>query len=174
MGLNPGTIYWMEFTFFTLICCKNSIDVCLKRPKINEKEAGFGPNFFKKRPPWLALGWPATRRRRKKPPNGCGSRSRWRRKRSFAYVVHLPHGENWILFLSLATELTNWDFNELKSMELFSRRRWRLVCTQHGKLLCLRIYKIIETVYEANNKILLTSPRTKYGANRVHYSQHRH
>ena len=28
--------------FFTLICCKNFI-VCLKRSKINEKEAGFGP-----------------------------------------------------------------------------------------------------------------------------------
>ena len=32
--------------FFTLICCKNCI-VCLKRPKINGKEAGVGP-FFKK------------------------------------------------------------------------------------------------------------------------------
>ena len=32
--------------FFTLICCKNCI-VCLKRQKINEKEAGVGP--FKKR-----------------------------------------------------------------------------------------------------------------------------
>ena len=32
--------------FFTLICCKNCI-VCLKRPKINEKEARVGP-FFKK------------------------------------------------------------------------------------------------------------------------------
>ena len=31
--------------FFTLICCKSYI-VCLKRPKINEKEAGVGP--FKK------------------------------------------------------------------------------------------------------------------------------
>ena len=30
---------------FTLICCKNCI-VCLKRPKINENEAGVGP--FKK------------------------------------------------------------------------------------------------------------------------------
>ena len=37
-------IYWMHF--FTLICCKNSI-VCLKRPKINEKEAEVGP-FLKK------------------------------------------------------------------------------------------------------------------------------
>ena len=25
--------------FFTLICCKNCIDACLKRPKINIKEA---------------------------------------------------------------------------------------------------------------------------------------
>ena len=33
--------------FFTLICCKNYI-VCLKIPKINEKEAGVGP-FLKKR-----------------------------------------------------------------------------------------------------------------------------
>ena len=33
--------------FFTLICCKNCI-VCLKRPKINKKEAGVGPNFKKK------------------------------------------------------------------------------------------------------------------------------
>ena len=32
--------------FFTYICCKNC-NVCLKRPKINEKEAGVGP-FFKK------------------------------------------------------------------------------------------------------------------------------
>ena len=36
------------WTFFTFICCKNCDDVCLKRPKINEKEAGVGP-FFKKR-----------------------------------------------------------------------------------------------------------------------------
>ena len=28
--------------FFTYICCKNC-NVCLKRPKINEKEAGVGP-----------------------------------------------------------------------------------------------------------------------------------
>ena len=31
--------------FCTLICCKNCI-VCLKRPKINEKEGGVGPFFF--------------------------------------------------------------------------------------------------------------------------------
>ena len=40
VGSNPGTVYWMIMTFFALICCKNGI-VCLKRPKINEKEAGF-------------------------------------------------------------------------------------------------------------------------------------
>ena len=40
---------WVRFsalytgwTFFTFICCKNC-KVCLKRPKINEKEAGVGP-----------------------------------------------------------------------------------------------------------------------------------
>ena len=33
--------------FFTYICCKNC-NVCLKRPKINEKEAGVGPFFLKK------------------------------------------------------------------------------------------------------------------------------
>ena len=37
------------WTFYTLICCKNCF-VCLKRPKINEKEAGVGP-FLKKRVP---------------------------------------------------------------------------------------------------------------------------
>ena len=37
----------MDMTFFTFICCKNFI-VCLKRPKINKKEAGVGP-IFKKR-----------------------------------------------------------------------------------------------------------------------------
>ena len=29
-------------TFFILICCKNCNGVCLKRQKINEKEAGVG------------------------------------------------------------------------------------------------------------------------------------
>ena len=37
------------WTFFTYICCKNC-NVCLKRLKINEKEAGIGP-FFKKKMP---------------------------------------------------------------------------------------------------------------------------
>ena len=35
------------WTFFTLICYKNCNNVCLKKPKINEKEAGVGP-FIKK------------------------------------------------------------------------------------------------------------------------------
>ena len=34
-------------TFFTFICCKNCL-VCLKRPKINKKEAWVGPIFLKK------------------------------------------------------------------------------------------------------------------------------
>ena len=36
---------------FTLICCKIFNDVCLKRPKINEKESRVGP--FKKVFAWL-------------------------------------------------------------------------------------------------------------------------
>ena len=32
----------LDGRFFTYICCKICI-VCLKRPKINEKEAGVGP-----------------------------------------------------------------------------------------------------------------------------------
>ena len=47
VGLNPCTVCWIDMTFFTLICCKNCNDVCLKRPKINKKEAGVSP-FFKK------------------------------------------------------------------------------------------------------------------------------
>ena len=35
------------WTFFPYICCKNCNDICLKRPKINEKEAGVGR--FKKK-----------------------------------------------------------------------------------------------------------------------------
>ena len=45
VGLNPCTVYWMDMTLFTLICVNNSI-VCLKRSKINKKDAGVGP--FKK------------------------------------------------------------------------------------------------------------------------------
>ena len=42
-----GSNHWMDMIFFTLIFCKNCI-VSLKRRKINEKEAGVGPVFFKK------------------------------------------------------------------------------------------------------------------------------
>ena len=52
MGSNPGAVYWMDIfshTFVVKIC-----NVCLKRPKINEKEAGVGP-FFKKRLIGLSL-----------------------------------------------------------------------------------------------------------------------
>ena len=41
VGSNSGTIYWMDFLshiFVVKIC-----NVCLKRLKINEKEAGVGP-----------------------------------------------------------------------------------------------------------------------------------
>ena len=47
VGSNPGTVHWMDMTFFTLICCKNCNDICLKRPKINKKEAG-SAHFIKK------------------------------------------------------------------------------------------------------------------------------
>ena len=47
MGSNPGTVYWMEI--FSHIFVVKICNVCLKRPKINEKEAGVGP-FFKKIP----------------------------------------------------------------------------------------------------------------------------
>ena len=40
VGLNPSTI--SDGHFFKLIYCKNCIDVCLKRPKLNKKEAGDG------------------------------------------------------------------------------------------------------------------------------------
>ena len=38
MGLNPGTIYWMDI--FSYIFVVKICNVCLKRPKINKKEAG--------------------------------------------------------------------------------------------------------------------------------------
>ena len=44
----PAPYTGWTWHFFTLICCKNFNDVCLKSPKINEKEAGVGP-FFKKK-----------------------------------------------------------------------------------------------------------------------------
>ena len=39
--------------FFTLICCTNCNDVCLRRPNINEKEVGVGP--FKKQMSYLNI-----------------------------------------------------------------------------------------------------------------------
>ena len=48
--------------FFSLICCKNCNDVCFKRPKINEKEAGVSPFFTRHkrtqidREKWVILG----------------------------------------------------------------------------------------------------------------------
>ena len=47
MSSKTGAVYWMDLTFFTFICC-NNCNFYLKRPKINEKEAGDGPCFFKK------------------------------------------------------------------------------------------------------------------------------
>ena len=42
---NPGTIYMRDMTFFTLFCCEKCI-VCLKRPKITDKEAVVCPFFI--------------------------------------------------------------------------------------------------------------------------------
>ena len=43
MGSNPGTGI-LDGHFFTYICFKNC-NVCLKRLKINKKEAGVGPFY---------------------------------------------------------------------------------------------------------------------------------
>ena len=40
-------LHILDGHFFTYICCKNCNDACLERPKINEKEAGVGPFFYK-------------------------------------------------------------------------------------------------------------------------------
>ena len=45
VGLNPGTVYWMNI--FTHIFVVNICNVCYKRLKINEKEAGIGPFLIK-------------------------------------------------------------------------------------------------------------------------------
>ena len=42
----PGP--YAGWTFFTYICCKNCNDVCLKRPKINDKRGRGRPIFLKK------------------------------------------------------------------------------------------------------------------------------
>ena len=39
----PAPYSGWTWHFFRLICCKNCYDVCLKRPKINQKVAGVGP-----------------------------------------------------------------------------------------------------------------------------------
>ena len=44
-GSNPSTIYWMDI--FSHIFVVKICNVCLKRLKINEKEAGVGPFFNK-------------------------------------------------------------------------------------------------------------------------------
>ena len=41
----PARSTGWHWHFFTLICCKNCISICLERPKINEKGAGDGPFF---------------------------------------------------------------------------------------------------------------------------------
>ena len=51
MSSKTGAVYWMDLTFFTFICC-NNCNFYLKRPKINEKEAGDGPCFLKKLSIW--------------------------------------------------------------------------------------------------------------------------
>ena len=45
MGSNPSTVYWMDV--FSHIFVVKICNVCSKRPKTNEKEAGVG-QFFKK------------------------------------------------------------------------------------------------------------------------------
>ena len=46
MGSNTGTVYCMDI-FSPILVVKNCDDLCLKRPKINEKEAGLA-YFLKK------------------------------------------------------------------------------------------------------------------------------
>ena len=46
MGSNPSTVYWMDLLSIDLLL---KFIICLKRPKINEKEAGVDPFFFKKK-----------------------------------------------------------------------------------------------------------------------------
>ena len=36
----PAPVYWIDGDFFTFICYKNCFAVCLKRHKVNKKEAG--------------------------------------------------------------------------------------------------------------------------------------
>ena len=48
VGSNPSAIYWMDITFFTLICGKKCI-VCLRRPEINKKRPGLDHGPFPKK-----------------------------------------------------------------------------------------------------------------------------
>ena len=49
VGSNPSQHRILDGRFFTLICCKICNDVCLKRPKINDKRGRGWPIFiFKK------------------------------------------------------------------------------------------------------------------------------
>ena len=38
VGSNPGTVYWMDIFSHIFV-----VKIVMKRPKINEKEAGVGP-----------------------------------------------------------------------------------------------------------------------------------
>ena len=46
MGLNPGAVYWMDMTFFTLVCCENFY--CLFE-KTKNKQKGAGLSQFVQR-----------------------------------------------------------------------------------------------------------------------------
>ena len=47
VGLNPGAVYWMDITFFTLICCKKLY--CLFEKTVKKRKRGRDwPIFFKK------------------------------------------------------------------------------------------------------------------------------
>ena len=53
VGLNPGAIYWMDIFHNDFLL---NFIVCLKRPKINKKDAWVGPFFKKKHPTsWCPL-----------------------------------------------------------------------------------------------------------------------
>ena len=43
VGSNPSTIYWMDIFSHLFVVKIVMMFVCLKRPKITEKEAGVGP-----------------------------------------------------------------------------------------------------------------------------------
>ena len=41
-GFNPGTVYWMDMTFFHIDLLQRIVLFFLKSPKINEIETGVG------------------------------------------------------------------------------------------------------------------------------------